>query len=114
MTLYGIKDNKCLQPIVESVSVTTSKVLDSSTYAHNILLGEYPAGFTKSNCIPIAVGGLRGDGRWFFGFRDNSYQEQYSVVLEDGGVRVYRFAEDASNVNGSSVDIYVYLMKYTD
>lgn len=114
MALYGIKDNKCLQPIVESVPVTTSKIIDSSSYAYNALVGEYPEGFTKSNCIPIAVGGLRGDNRWFFGFRDNSYQEQYAVALEDAGVRVYRFAEDASNVNGSSVNIYVYLMKYAD
>lgn len=114
MTLYGIKDNKCLQPIVERVSVTTSKLIDSSAYAYNVLVGEYPEGFTRSNCIPIAVGGPRGDDRWFFGFRDDSYQEQYAVKLEDDGVRVYRFAEDASNVNGSSVDIYVYLMKYTD
>lgn len=114
MALYGIKDNKCLQPIVESVSVTTYKVVDSSAYAYNILVGEYPAGFTKSNCIPIAVGGLRGDRRWFFGFRDNSYQEQYAVTLEDDGVCVYRFAEDGSKVNGSSVFLYVYLMKYAD
>ena len=102
------------QPLVESVSVITSKIIDSSSYASNILVGEYPEGFTRSNCIPIAVGGLRGDNRWFFGFRDNSYQEQYAVELEDDGVYVYRFAEDASNVNGSSVSIYVYLLKYTD
>ena len=114
MALYGIKDNKCLQPIVESVSVTTSKLVDSSAYASNVLVGEYPEGFTRSNCIPIAVGGLRGDNRWFFGFRDSSYQEQYAVALEADGVRVYRFAENGSKVNGSPVSLYVYLMKHTD
>ena len=114
MALYGIKDNKCLQPIVESVSVTTSKIVDSSAYAYNVLVGEYPEGFTRSNCIPIAVGGLRGDNRWFFGFRDNSYQEQYAVVLEEDGVRVYRFAENGSKVDKNPISLYVYLMKYTD
>lgn len=114
MALYGVKDNKCLQPIVEMVSATTSKIIDSSAYAYNVLVGEYPEGFRKDNCIPIAVGGLRGDNRWFFGFRDNSYQEQYAVVLEDDGVRVYRFAENGSKVDGSSVTLYVYLMRYTD
>lgn len=114
MALYGVKDNKCLQPIVERVGTSTSKILESSPYASNILQLDYPDGFTKNNCIPIAIGGIRGTDTWYFGYRrGNSIDENYCVKLTDSGIELYRKGDSGEDVE-SSATLYVYLMKWTD
>lgn len=117
MALYGIKGNKCLQSIVERVWISnTSKLLSSSDNATNVLAVDYPEGFTKDNCIPIAVGGSRGSGSGqamcFYGY-GTTYNEHYIVRLNDSGIYVMRKADSSDKVE-DDIGVYVYLMKWTD
>lgn len=116
MALYGIKDNKCLQPIVETVTVITSKPVNSSNIASNVLRGEYPEGFTKNNCIPISIGGARGSSGdiTFFGYWSANYNEKYRVYLTDNGIYASRYGESSDDVENASVSLTIYLMRYTD